>query len=77
MYEKLIYNKIININILNIQNIDINKLEISSLNVRKLSDSNDNSFLELKNNIKDHGLLNPLTVKLNMNTNETNHMDLF
>ena len=71
------YNKFININILNIQNIDINKLEILSLNVRKLSDSNDNSFLELKNNIKDYGLLNPLIVKLNMNTNETNHMDLF
>lgn len=55
---------------MNIQNIDINNLEISSLNVRELND--DNSLTELVNNIKEHGLLNPLTVKFNNITNKYN-----
>ena len=55
---------------MNIQNIDINNLEISSLNVRELY--NDDSLIELENNIKEHGLLNPLTVKFNNITNKYN-----
>ena len=55
---------------MNIQNININNLEISSLNVRELYD--DNSLTELENNIKEHGLLNPLTVKFNNITNKYN-----
>jgi ParB family chromosome partitioning protein len=55
---------------MNIQNIDINNLEISSLNVRELYD--DNSLTELVNNINEHGLLNPLTVKFNNITNKYN-----
>ena len=51
---------------MNIQTIDINKLTISSLNVRTLSDGE--TLCKLRENIKIHGLLNPLTVKLNNNT---------
>lgn len=53
---------------MNILNIDINNLEISPLNVRELC--HDNSLTELVNNIKDHGLLNPLTVIFNNITNK-------
>jgi len=54
---------------MNYQTIDINKIQISSLNVRKNFDSSDPSFIELKNNIKQHGLINPLTVIFNNNSN--------
>jgi ParB/RepB/Spo0J family partition protein len=52
---------------MNIQTIDINNLTISQLNVRTLSvgETLDN----LRENIKTHGLLNPLTVKFNNTTN--------
>lgn len=52
---------------MNIKTIDINKLTVSPLNVRKLS--NDESLLELVNNIKEHGLLNPITVLFNDSIN--------
>lgn len=48
---------------MNIKEISINKLEISKYNVRKLTI--DNTYLALKENIKQHGLLNPLTVIYN------------
>jgi len=54
---------------MNYQTIDINKIQISSLNVRKNFDSSDPSFIELINNIKQHGLINPLTVIFNNNSN--------
>ena len=61
------------------QTIDINKIQSSSLNVRKIFDNShvdvdvdldlDLDFLELKKNIKQHGLINPLTVIFNNNSN--------
>ena len=51
---------------MNIHTIDITKLQISQFNVRKLSNE---SLNELKTNIEIHGLLNPLTVKLNNDNN--------
>jgi len=55
---------------MNIQKIDISNLEISPLNVRKYTKDEDDQFSYLKNNIESNGLLNPLTVKLNNDTNK-------
>jgi len=55
---------------MNIQKIDISNLEISPLNVRKYTKDEDEQFSYLKNNIESNGLLNPLTVKLNNDTNK-------
>lgn len=54
---------------LEIKNIDINKLRISKFNVRKLQNNNNEKDLikNLKENIDEKGLLNPLTVKYNFN----------
>lgn len=49
---------------MNIEDIDISKLFVSRLNVRKVTETDEN-LNELANNIKNNGLLNPLTVKYN------------
>lgn len=49
---------------MNIEDIDVSKLFVSSLNVRKVLETDEN-LNELANNIKNNGLLNPLTVKYN------------
>jgi ParB/RepB/Spo0J family partition protein len=47
-----------------IEEIDVSKLQISSKNVRKVSETDEN-LNDLATNIKNNGLLNPLTVKYN------------
>lgn len=49
---------------MNIEDIDVSKLFVSSFNVRKVLET-DEHLNELANNIKNNGLLNPLTVKYN------------
>jgi ParB/RepB/Spo0J family partition protein len=51
---------------MNIKEIPANKLQISKYNVRTLT--KDDTYLALKDNIKQHGLLNPLTVIYNEST---------
>jgi ParB family chromosome partitioning protein len=53
---------------MNIKSINIDNLEISPLNVRKIKC--DESLTNLKNDIEQHGLLNPLTVIFNDKTNK-------
>lgn len=54
------------------QDINIDELEISELNVREMVDGDNDTepFKDLVENIKKHGLLNPLLVKLNNETNK-------
>jgi len=49
---------------MNIQDIDTSKLFISAFNVRKVLETDEN-LNELADNIKNNGLLNPITVKKN------------
>jgi ParB/RepB/Spo0J family partition protein len=53
---------------MNIQEIDIGNLFISEFNVRKSDINEDKLINNLKDNIRDKGLLNPLTVRYNTKT---------
>jgi ParB family transcriptional regulator, chromosome partitioning protein len=55
---------------INIKEINIDKLIISPLNVRTILEENDIKIQNLADNIKQHGLLNPLTVVLNNQINK-------
>lgn len=56
---------------MNIIEVEIDNLFVSDTNVRKTltSDDDESTIEELANNIKVNGLINPITIKVNYNTN--------